>query len=341
MAKKVLVTGITGQDGAFLSKQLLQNGYEVYGTVRRGSEQEFKRLKYLKIFDKIKFIPFEITEFSNIFLILKDLRPDYIYNLAAQSFVKESFINPLYTTQVNYIGVLNFLETIRVLGLDTKFYQASTSEMFGEIRAKPQNEETPFQPLSPYGVSKAAAHHLVYNYRKAYKMFCVSGILFNHESEFRGTEFVTRKIVRKLCEIKLGSKEPVQLGNLDSSRDWGYAGDYTKAMKMILENSIPKDYVVATNSEKTVRDFFEITALNLGFIPEFIGKNEKEKCIDKKTGMELCVVNQEFYRPSDVVFLRGDYTKLYKDSGWEPSTSLEQMIELMIDFDLKNLKSVM
>ena len=338
MSKKALITGITGQDGAFLAKQLLDKGYEVYGTVRRGSDQNFRRLKYLNIYDCVKYVPFEITEFSNILLVLKDIKPNYIYNLAAQSFVQESFINPIYTSQVNYIGVLNLLEAIRLTGQDIKFYQASTSEMFGDVKAIPQNENTPFMPLSPYGVSKVAAHYLINNYREAYDIFCVAGILFNHESELRGSEFVTRKITMKLSEIKLGSKKPVELGNLDSSRDWGYAGDYTQAMIKINENTRPKDYVVATNTEKTVREFFKIAALKLGFEPEFIGQNEHEKCIDKKTGIELCVVNKLFYRPSDVVFLKGDYTSIYNDCGWKPTTSLEKMIEKMIDYDMKNLK---
>jgi GDPmannose 4,6-dehydratase len=269
--KKILITGITGQDGSFLAKKLIEKGYEVYGAVRRNSTPMYGRLSHLGILEKIKknLIPIEVTEFSNVFRSLRDLRPDMIYNLAAQSFVQDSFIHPHLTSSVNYLGVLNFLESINLLGLETSFYQASTSEMFGDVMSDPQDENTPFNPMSPYAVSKCAAHQLVANYRKSYGIRASSGILFNHESELRGREFVTRKITYQMSEIANGRKDPIELGNLSSVRDWGYAPEYVDAMMLISNSNNPSDYVVATNSIFSVRDFFKTSAEVAGFKPIF------------------------------------------------------------------------
>lgn len=334
--KKVLITGITGQDGAFLAKQLIASGeYEVFGTVRRGSTPRIGRLQYLQLIANVKLIPLEVTEFSNVFRTLKDLRPDYIYNLAAQSFVQDSFVHPGLTSAINYTGVLNFLESINLLGLDTHFYQASTSEMYGDVMSDPQDEATPFNPMSPYAVSKCAAHHLVKNYREAYGIFGSCGILFNHESELRGREFVTRKITYQLAELKYGKREALQLGNLESVRDWGYAPDYVDAMHRINTADVADDFVVSTNKTRTVKEFFNKAAEVAGFKPVFSGEGVDEKCHDGVTGRLLCEVNEEYFRPSDVTYLRGDCSKIQAALGWTDTLSLDGMAERMMEFDLR------
>jgi GDPmannose 4,6-dehydratase len=334
--KSALITGITGQDGAYLARDLINNGYKVYGSIRRGSTPKLGRLSVLNIQKKIDYLPLEITEFSNVFVTLKNLKPDLIFNLAAQSFVEDSFKHPILTSEVNYLGTLNILEAIKITGIKSKLYQASTSEMYGEVLSKPQNEKTPFNPRSPYAISKAAAHYLVVNYREAYGIAASTGILFNHESELRGREFVTRKIAYQLAEIINGRDDPIQLGNLDSIRDWGYAPDFVKAMYLII-NSKPDDFVVATNNTTTVRDFFKLCALNAGFKPEFEGKGINEKCYDRKSNKILCEVNKKYYRPSDVVFLQGDYSKIKKKLGWFPDTHIEKIAEKMVKFDIEVL----
>ena len=331
--KKVLITGVTGQDGAYLAKKLIEEGLEVFGTIRRGSTPKTGRLEHQGIVNSIKLIPVEMTEFSNIFRTVNEIQPHFIYNLAAQSFVKDSFIHPAWTSHVNYFGVLNFLEAINLIGLETRFYQASTSEMYGEVMADSQNELTPFNPASPYAVSKCAGHHLVRNYREAYGIPCSSGILFNHESELRGREFVTRKITCQMAEFAHGRTEPIQLGNLDSVRDWGYAPDYVDAMILMASTNAPADYVVATNKITTVRSFFEMSAKIAGYDPVFEGSGLSEKCLDKRTGRVLSVVNEDFFRPKDVTYLRGDYSKINKELGWSPRTSFESMVEKMVKFD--------
>jgi GDPmannose 4,6-dehydratase len=341
MKNKVLITGITGQDGSYLAEHLLNSGYEVYGTIRRGSTYKLGRLNFLGILDKVNMLSLEITEFSNVFNVLRELKPNYIYNLAAQSFVEESFRHPALTSDINYMGVLNFLEAIRILGLDCSFYQASTSEMYGDVMEKPQTEKTPFNPMSPYGVSKCAAHHLVKNYRVAYDMRCSSGILFNHESPLRGREFVTRKISYQMAEMKRGRDTPIQLGNLSSVRDWGYAPDFILAMEMIINAKRIDDYVVGTNEIATVRDFFRKSAEVAGFNPVFDGEGIHEKCVDQKSGKVLCEVNKSYFRPSDVIYLRGDYSAIKENLGWSPKSLWEEIAEKMTisDIDFNEQKS--
>ncbi|MEP5625343.1 MAG: GDP-mannose 4,6-dehydratase, partial [Hyphomicrobiales bacterium] len=296
---KVLITGITGQDGGFLARALLERGYEVYGAMRRGSTSKTERLKELGILENVKFCTLEVTEFANVQNILNEIRPEYIYNLAAQSFVADSFQFPHYTSEVNYMGVLNILEAMRILKLDAKLYQASTSEMYGDVLEKPQTEKTPFNPLSPYAISKLAAHSLVVNYRQAYDMFATSGILFNHESELRGLEFVTRKITSWLAEIKLQGKGALPLGNLSSVRDWGYAPEYTDMMIKMLDHDKPDDFVISTNTEYTVREFLFMAAAEVGFDLKSEGEGADEKCYDRKTGKLIAYVDPRYFRASD------------------------------------------
>ena len=339
MKNKVLITGVTGQDGSYLAEHLLNKGYEVYGAIRRGSTYKFGRLDFLGIVKKVKILSLEITEFSNVFNVLRDLKPNYIYNLAAQSFVEESFRHPALTSNINYMGVLNFLEAIRILNLDCSFYQASTSEMYGDVVEKPQTEKTPFNPMSPYGVSKCAAHQLVKNYRVAYDMRCASGILFNHESPLRGREFVTRKITYQIAEMKRGRDLPIQLGNLSSVRDWGYAPDFILAMELIINAKKMDDFVVGTNEIATVREFFKKSAEVAGFEPVFEGEGIDEICLDKKSGKILCEVNKSYFRPSDVIYLRGDYSAIKKSLGWSPNSLWEEIAEKMTVSDIDSNES--
>lgn len=334
MTLRVLVTGANGQDGAYLCNSLLDKGYEVHACLRRGSTPKTGRLKFLDIVDKITIHQVDITDYASVVRLLNLIKPNRIYNLAAQSFVQDSFDNPMVTSRINFDAVTNMLEAIRVFGIDTKFYQASTSEMFGQVLRDPQDENTPFNPMSPYAVSKCAAHYLVKNYRIAYGMECVSGILFNHESELRGREFVTRKITSGLARIANGDTQPIKLGNCDSKRDWGYAPDYVDAMQAIIEDGKNTDYVVATNSISSVRDFFILSANIAGFNAEIEGEGVNEKCVDTLSGRILYEVDEKYYRPSEVAYLRGDNRKIFEDIGWSPSTSLSQMCEKMVSFDM-------
>jgi len=336
---KILITGINGQDGAWLAKELLEQGHEILGTIRRGATNKLGRLEQLGIRDKIKFIPFDVSEFNNVFDTLRKEKPDQIYNMAAQSFVHESFHNPFITNKINYFGVLNILESIKILGLDCRIYQASSSEMFGDVKVSPQTEDTTFYPMSPYGVSKAAAHYAVINHRKAYGIHGTTGILFNHESELRGEEFVTRKITSQMAQLALGRQEPISLGNLDAKRDWGYAPDYMKAAIKILNSDIPDDFVVATNRLASIRDFFTVSAKVAGFEAEFQGEGVDEICIDKNTGKTLCVVNKEYYRPSDVVLLKGDASKIKNNLGWNNTIEWDTLAVIMTEFDLDRAKN--
>ncbi len=334
--KSALITGITGQDGAYLAKDLINKGYKVYGSIRRGGTSKLGRLSYLNIQSKIEFIPLEITEFSNVFNVIKQIKPNLIFNLAAQSFVQVSFSNPILTSDINYIGTLNLLEAIKITGVNSKFFQASTAEMYGAVLSKPQNEKTSINPKSPYAISKAAAHYLISNYREVYGIEASSGILFNHESEIRGREYVTRKITTKLAEIINGSDVAIQLGNLDSVRDWGYAPDFVKAMYLMI-NHKPNDFVISTNRITSVRDFFKMCALSAGFKPEFTGEGIDEKCYDRASNKLICEVNANYYRPAEVVFLQGDYSKIKKELGWTPDTNVETIAEKMVKFDLDAL----
>ncbi|GAA0782940.1 GDP-mannose 4,6-dehydratase [Roseibium denhamense] len=332
---KVLITGITGQDGAFLARSLIERGDEVYGAMRRGSTSKTGRLKELGIREKVNLCTLEVTEFANVQNVLNDIRPDKIFNLAAQSFVADSFQFPHYTSEVNYMGVLNILEAIRILKLDTKLYQASTSEMYGDVLEKPQSEKTPFNPLSPYAVSKLGAHSLVVNYRQAYEMFATSGILFNHESELRGYEFVTRKITSWLARIKLHNGDAMPLGNLSSVRDWGYAPEYTDMMIKMLDHDQPDDFVISTNTEYTVRDFLFMAAQEVGFDLQSEGEGADEKCYDKKTGRLIAYVDPRYFRASDVVYLRGDNSKAQEVLGWTPKVLVPELARKMAIYDLK------
>ena len=337
--KNVLITGVTGQDGAFLSKLLIEKGFKVYGTLRRGASPKTERLENLKILDKLVFIPLEITEFSNVLQVLSDVRPDYIYNLSAQSFVVDSFRHPLITNQTNYVGVLNLLECIRILKLDTKFFQPSTSEMYGDQKTDSVNELTNFNPSNPYGLSKFAAYTAMKIYRDSFGLKACSAILFNHESEYRGKEFVTRKITHRLAQLKVGDGLPLKLGNLSSARDWGYANDYVRAIEMITSDNKCDDFVVATNTLNTVRHFFELAAIHLGFSPEFEGEGLNERCFDKKSGKLLAEVDIEFFREPDTKALRGDFSKIRSELGWNPTTTFESLVGLMAGHDLSIIKS--
>ena len=335
MTKIALVTGITGQDGAYLSKFLLEKGYKVFGTYRRAASLNLWRLNELGIENDIQLIPFDLLDFINIFRTIESIQPDEIYNLAAQSFVKISFEQPLLTNEVNAMGVTRILESIRSLNKNIKYYQASTSEMFGEVREIPQSESTPFYPRSPYGVGKVFAHWITLNYRESYRLHAVNGICFNHESPLRGVEFVTRKITSSLAKIKLGSQDILELGNLNAKRDWGYAGDYVEGMWMMLQNKYAEDFVLATGKEHSVRDFVNLAAELSGYQLEWDGENESECGRDKKSRKIIVRVNSDYYRPAEVDKLIGDARKAAQILGWKPKIAFEQLVEMMVkaDFD--------
>ena len=336
---KVLITGITGQDGAYLAHELLAKDYEVVGAIRLGSPPKMGRLDKLGIADKVRLVPVELTDFSSASAVLRHERVDYIYNLAAQSYVAGSFEYPHLTSEINYQGLLNILEAIKIDGLEGSIYQASSAEMYGDTLSDPQNEDTPFNPMSPYAVTKAAAHHLGRVYRASHGIKVSNGILFNHESELRGIGFVTRKITSELASIRECAGPAVRLGNLAAVRDWGYAPDYVHGMIMINEAKIASDYVLATNTVTSVRDFFKASAVAAGFSPVFEGDGLNERCICKNTSKLLCEVDEKYFRPSDVSYLRGDYSKIEKELGWCPTTSLETMTERMIISDIEIARS--
>lgn len=332
--KKALITGITGQDGAYLSKLLLEKGYEVYGAFRRTSDLHLNKLKFLGIDDKVNYVPLELHEFTNIYRTIEDIQPDEIYNLGAQSFVALSFEIPVYTADVTALGALRTLEAIRNINPKIKFYQASSSEMFGKIQASPQNEKTPFYPRSPYAASKLFAHWITVNYRESYGIFACSGILFNHESPLRGLEFVTRKITHSLARIKLGIQNELRIGNLDSKRDWGYAPEYVEAMWLMLQQPEPDDYVIATGEIHSVREFTEIAFKNIGIDIEWSGKGINEKGIDKTSGKTLVIVDPKFFRPAEVNSLLGEYSKAKRELGWTPKTTFNDLVRIMVKHDL-------
>lgn len=334
MPKKAFITGITGQDGAYLSKLLLEKGYRVYGAFRRTSDLHVNRLKFLGIDDQIEFLPLELLEFTNIHRAIEKVKPDEIYNLGAQSFVALSFEEPVFTADVTALGPLRVLEAIRAVNPKIKFYQASSSEMFGKVRETPQNEKTPFYPRSPYAASKLFAHWMSINYRESYGMFACSGILFNHESPLRGLEFVTRKITTTVAKIKHGVKDCLMLGNLDAKRDWGYAPEYVEAMWLMLKHSEPDDYVIATGEPHSVREFVEAAFSEAGMNIEWSGKGIKEKGIDKKTGKTLVKIDPQFFRPVEVDILKGDYSKAKAKLGWSPKTTFRELVSIMVRHDL-------
>ena len=334
--KKVLITGIFGQDGAFLAKELIYKGFKVFGLARRGGSLKSDRLRYLGILNDVEIKNAEITDFSSILKILEEIQPDAIFNLAAQSFVQDSFINPSMTSNINYFGVLNLYEALRFLNFDCKVYQASTSEMYGKTVDDVQTEKSPFDPQSPYGISKLAAHHLGVIYRDTYKLKISNGILFNHESELRGREFVTRKITSQLVEVRNKARDFILLGNLNAVRDWGYAPDYVKAIEIMNFSEVNDDFVVATNKITSVREFFRKSAEFLDFKPIFSGNNAEEICTDATTNKVIMKIDKNYYRPLEVDYLRGDYSKINSVLGWKPETSIDEMIETMISFDLEN-----
>ena len=335
--KKAIITGITGQDGAYLAEFLLEKGYEVYGTYRRTSSVNFWRIEELGIekHPHLHLIEYDLTDQANSIRMVMEIEPDEIYNLAAQSFVGVSFEQPLATAQITGLGCLHLLEAIRIVNPKIKFYQASTSEMFGEVQEIPQKETTPFYPRSPYGVAKLYAHWMVINYRESYGIFGCSGILFNHESPLRGKEFVTRKITDSVAKIKLGKLDCMELGNMDAKRDWGFAKDYVEGMYLMLQAPKPDTYLLATHRTQTVRDFVTMAFKGAGIEVEFRGKNEEEIAIDRATGETVVRVNPKFYRPAEVELLIGDPQKAKDELGWSPKCTLEELCAMMVQADLK------
>lgn len=332
--KKALITGITGQDGSYLAEFLIEKGYEVHGVVRRSSSSNTSRIDHLK--GKVMLHEGDLSDASSIFRIVAEVRPDEIYNLAAQSHVQVSFDVPEYSGDVDALGVLRILEAVRVLGMakTCRIYQASTSELYGKVEEVPQSETTPFHPYSPYAVAKQYGFWMTKEYREAYGMFAVSGILFNHESERRGENFVTRKITLAAARIAEGLQDHLELGNLDSLRDWGYAKDYVECMWMILQHHEPEDFVIATGVQHTVRDFTEKTFKENGIELRWEGEGINEKGYDVNTGKMLVCVNEKWYRPTDVVNLLGDPTKARTVLGWNPTkTSYEQLVKIMATHD--------
>lgn len=339
MARTALVTGITGQDGAYLSRLLLNKDYRVIGAFRRGASLSLWRLNDLGVSEAdIEFIPLELLEYANLRRTIQRAAPDEIYNLGAQSFVELSFEEPLFTGEVNGLGVTRMLEAIREVNPRIKFYQASTSEMFGRVREMPQNELTPFHPRSPYAVSKLYGHWMTVNYRESYGLFACSGILFNHESPLRGIEFVTRKITCGLARIRAGLQDVLELGNLDAKRDWGFAGDYVVGMWLMLQQPEPDDYVLATGENRSVRDFCDLAAAALDFDLVWEGEGVDSKGIDRRTGKTIICVNPKFYRPAEVDVLLGDASKARGKLGWSPKTTLPELVHMMVEADLKRTR---
>lgn len=337
--RKALVTGATGQDGAYLIELLLDKGYLVTGTYRRNSQQSFKRLEMLGVRDhkSLKLVELDLTDLGCIIRLVDDVKPDEIYNLAAQSFVGVSFSQPRTTADITAIGALNILEAVKLTGGHAKFYQASTSEMFGKVQETPQTERTPFYPRSPYGVAKLYAHWITVNYRESYNLFATSGILFNHESPLRGEEFVTRKITSTLAGIKYGKSDCLELGNINAVRDWGFAKEYVDGMWRMMQHSKPDTFVLATNKTVSVREFL-IHAMNVCDLDcEFEGDGINEMARNKRDGKIVFRVNPEFYRPAEVDFLMGSYDKAKKDLEWEPQTTVWELCELMMNHDLKTV----
>lgn len=335
--KTALITGITGQDGSYLSELLLEKGYDVHGIIRRSSVDYRERIAHLEGKPHFHLHYADLGDSMSIVQVMNKVRPDEVYNLAAQSHVQVSFDSPEYTANVDAVGVLRILEAIRQCGLTKtcRMYQASTSELYGKVEDVPQNENTPFHPYSPYAVAKLYGFWIVKEYREAYDMFCCSGILFNHESERRGETFVTRKITLAAARIKQGKQEKLYLGNLDSLRDWGYAKDYVECMWLILQHDKPEDFVVATGVQHTVREFCYYAFKHVGIELEFKGEGIDEKGIDKATGRVLVEVSPDFFRPTDVVNLWGDPTKARAELGWNPAkTSFEELVKLMVESDM-------
>ncbi len=336
--KKALITGISGQDGAYLSEFLLKKGYDVFGGERQNSSGDFWRLREIGIDKDVKIVPFELLEENNINSVIRNGKFDEIYNLAAQSFVGNSYTSPLYTSNVNALGVVRILEAIRVFSKKTKFYQASTSEMYGNSTTKKQNELTSFHPVSPYAISKLYSHWMVNLYREAYKIYCCSGILFNHESPLRGKEFVTKKIISDLAKVKFGFQNFIKLGNIYSKRDWGFSKDYVEAMWMMLQQKKPNDYVISSGKTHSVKSFVSKAAKYMGFEIIWKGKGLNEKGYDRITKKIIVKIEKKYFRPTEVNFLYGDSSKAIKELNWTPKTDLSQLIKIMCDYEISKYK---
>ncbi|MBJ9939185.1 GDP-mannose 4,6-dehydratase [Burkholderia multivorans] len=335
--KTSIITGITGQDGAYLAELLLEKGYTVYGTYRRTSSVNFWRIEELGIakHPNLHLVEYDLTDLSASIRLLQTTGATEVYNLAAQSFVGVSFDQPVTTAEITGIGPLNLLEAIRIVNPKIRFYQASTSEMFGKVQAIPQIESTPFYPRSPYGVAKLYAHWITVNYRESYDIFGCSGILFNHESPLRGREFVTRKITDSVAKIKLGQLDVLELGNMDAKRDWGFAKEYVEGMWRMLQADAPDTYVLATNRTETVRDFVRMAFKAAGIELEFKGSDVNETAVDVATGKTVVRVNPKFHRPAEVDLLIGNPEKAKQKLGWEPKTTLEELCTMMVEADLR------
>jgi GDPmannose 4,6-dehydratase len=338
---KAIITGITGQDGAYLAHLLLEKGYAVYGTYRRTASTNFWRIEELKIRDNpnLHFLEYDLTDLGSSIRLLEKIQPDEVYNLAAQSFVGVSFDQPNTTGQITGLGAVNLLEAIRIVNSKVRFYQASTSEMFGLVQEVPQSETTPHYPRSPYGCAKVYAHWMTINYRESFDIFGSSGILFNHESPLRGLEFVTRKITDGLARVKLGKQSHIELGNLDAKRDWGYAKDYVDGMWRMLQADKPDTYVLATGRTERVRDFVEITGKALDMKIEWKGSGVDELGLDAATAKTIVKINPDFYRPAEVDLLIGNPEKAKQDLGWQASTSLEDLCAMMVEADLRRVQN--
>ncbi len=334
--KKALITGVTGQDGSYLAELLLDKGYEVYGIMRRKSVVDYGNVEHMK--DRIHFIYADMTDLVSLVNAMRISEADEVYNLAAQSFVATSWEQPLATAQIDALGVTNMLEAIRMVKPSCRFYQASTSEMFGLVQETPQRETTPFYPRSPYGVAKVYGHWITKNYRESYGLYACSGILFNHESERRGKEFVTRKITDSVARIKLGIQDHIELGNMDSKRDWGHSKDYVYAMWLMLQQDHADDYVIATNETRTVREFVEIAFSKVGIELEWSGKGVDEVGKNKADGKILVKVNKEFFRPAEVEILLGDPAKAEKELGWKREICFNELVERMVNHDMELVK---
>lgn len=341
--KKAVITGITGQDGAYLAELLLEQGYIVYGTFRRTSSTNFWRIEELGIRNHPQFhlVEYDLTDLSASIRLLQSTEATEVYNLAAQSFVAVSFDQPLTTAEITGLGAVNLLEAIRIVNPQIRYYQASTSEMFGKVQTVPQNENTPFYPRSPYAVAKLYAHWMTINYRESYGIFGSSGILFNHESPLRGLEFVTRKITDAMARIHLGKQDVLELGNLDAKRDWGYAREYVEAMWKMLQVDEPDTFVVATGRTESVRDFVNMAARAVGFELDWQGTGQDEIGIDTASGRTLVRVNPKFYRPAEVEMLIGDPSRAKHILGWEPKITLEEMCRMMVEADLRRVEQGM
>ena len=337
MSKSAIVTGISGQDGAYLAENLLDRGYTVYGTYRRTSSVNFWRIDELGISQhpRLKLVEYDLTDMGSAIRLIEMSQATEVYNLAAQSFVGVSFDQPITTGQITGLGAAYLLEAIRTVNKDIRFYQASTSEMFGKVQAIPQSEDTPFYPRSPYGVAKLYAHWLTVNYRESFGIFGTSGILFNHESPLRGREFVTRKITDTVAKIAQGKADILELGNLDAKRDWGYAKDYVEGMRLMLQHSVPDTYVLATNRTETVRHFVELAFAQVGIFLEWSGREENEIGLDPKSGKTRVRINPAFYRPAEVDLLIGDPGKAERELGWKPTVQLEELARLMVTADVR------